>query len=129
MSNYLDVKDFHHKFDLPAPAKPRQLDPDMFRYRQKFLEEELAELIEAWRNNDLAGQADALVDLVYVALGTAIFMGLPWQKLWDEVQRANMDKVKGQDAEGATLRHALDVVKPEGWKPPQMERIIDEHLA
>ena len=39
---------------------------------------------------------DALIDLTYVAMGTAYMMGLPWQDLWDEVQRANMSKVRAK---------------------------------
>jgi hypothetical protein len=41
---------------------------------------------------DLPKIADALVDLVYVALGTAHLHRLPWEALFTEVQRANVTK-------------------------------------
>src|SRR3546814_5926129 len=70
---------------------------------------------------NLAQQADALVDLVYVALGTAVMLGLPWDWLWNDVQRANMAKVRGMTKRG----HAVDVTKPPGWQGPQNQRILD----
>ena len=70
---------------------------------------------------DLALQADALVDLVYVALGTGVMMGLPWQQLWDDVHRANMGKVRGVGKRG----HAVDLVKPEGWVGPRTAEILE----
>ena len=90
-------------------------------YRAGFLCEEVAEYLESVIRDDLPGIADALVDVNYVALGTAHFYGLPYDELFDEVQRANMDKVRG--ATGAR-GHALDVRKPEGWRPPDIEGIL-----
>jgi predicted HAD superfamily Cof-like phosphohydrolase len=69
--------------------------------------------------------ADALVDIVYVAMGTAYMMGLPWQQLWDEVQRSNMDKVRASDASQSKRKNSLDVVKPQGWVGPDLKRIIE----
>jgi predicted HAD superfamily Cof-like phosphohydrolase len=65
---------------------------------------------------------DALIDLVYVALGTADLMGLPWEKMFEEVQRANMAKERAKSADESMAKtgrgHVLDVVKPAGWTPP-----------
>jgi hypothetical protein len=69
--------------------------------------------------------ADALVDIVYVAMGTAYMMGLPWQQLWDEVQRSNMDKVRASDASQSKRKNSLDVVKPQGWVGPDLKSIIE----
>ena len=70
--------------------------------------------------NDLAGQADALVDLVYFAIGTAIMLGLPFEELWNDAHRANMTKVRGATHRG----HPNDVTKPEGWVPPKTVEIL-----
>lgn len=135
-TNFDDVGDFHRQFDLQAmPAngeesagRPNLLDDDLYEFRHKFLQEELDEFMDAHRRADLADAADALIDLVYVAMGTAHFMGLPWQELWDEVQRANMAKVRSASAEESAAssgrHHSFDVIKPPGWTPPNIEGVL-----
>jgi predicted HAD superfamily Cof-like phosphohydrolase len=147
-SYFDDVGAFHEKFGLPAsrdPVPPHPLDPDVFLYRFKFMLEELAEFAqargaEAWSGRikelmatlvveevdpeggdaGLADGADALADLVYVALGTAHMMRLPFDQVWAEVQRANMAKERASSARDKRSKrgHALDVVKPDGWRGP-----------
>lgn len=136
---FQDVRDFHQKFELLCFDKPARLTQRKLKERIEFMQEELNEFIEGCGleygsanegehnvlydtgEQDLAGQADALVDLVYVALGTAVMLGLPWDWLWDDVQRANMAKVRGMTKRG----HAVDVTKPPGWQGPQTQRILD----
>jgi len=62
-----------------------------------------------------SGVADALADLVYVALGTAYKMGLPFDSIWQAVQAANMRKVAGPTKRG----NKVDACKPEGWVGPE----------
>ncbi len=83
--------------------------------RVECLQEELTEFAQACEAQDLEAQADALVDLIYFALGTAVMLGLPWKQLWRDVQRANMAKERGETQRG----HKVDVRKPAGWVPPQ----------
>jgi predicted HAD superfamily Cof-like phosphohydrolase len=72
--------------------------------------------------------ADALIDLVYVAMGTAHLLGLPWEALWNEVQIANMRKVRAAaDASDSKRGSAFDVVKPPGWQPPNIKRILENY--
>lgn len=141
-----DVGAFHEKFGLPhaGELRPAPLSADLVRYRGGFLLEELAEWFHdqgaeeaanrlrelirdlqklVWRDapmEGLAGSADALADLVYVALGTAHLSGLPFDAHWAEVQRANMAKERATGADDARSKrgHALDVVKPAGWRGP-----------
>lgn len=129
-SNFNDVGIFHHKFDLPTvshdgPA-PREVDEETFEYRRKFMQEELDETVAAYQRGDLAGVADGLIDLVYVALGTAHFFGFPWQQLWDEVQRANIQKERARSAndDRSQRGNSLDVVKPAGWRPPDIAGVL-----
>lgn len=130
-TNFDDVGLFHGKFDLPVADgdMPVQLDVETFAYRNEFLAEELKEFGLAYDAGDLPDQADALVDLVYVALGTAHMMNLPWQELWDEVQRKNMQKVRSTGADDARgkRKNNLDVVKPEGWTAPAIGEILRSH--
>lgn len=126
LTNYEDVAAFHEKFGLTYNGGPRLLDFDVLSFRMKFLEEELGEFIESAAEQDLPGMADALIDLVYVAMGTAYMLGLPWQQLWNEVQRANMSKVRAQSADESKRGSSLDVIKPAGWTGPDIKRILEE---
>lgn len=117
-SNYRDVYLFHEKFGLVPEGPPALPSLELQEFRGNFMKEELLEFLMACDDADLPGAADALVDLVYVAMGTAILMGLPWQDLWNEVQRKNMEKMRASDATRSKRHSALDVIKPEGWTPP-----------
>lgn len=140
-----DLPHAHDDEGLP----PAPLAPDVLSYRIAFMIEELAEFCASQGASDtasrlrevealikemapevaeegvvpargLADGADALADLVYVALGTAHLMRLPFDAVWAEVQRANMAKERatGADDPRSKRRHSLDVVKPPGWKAP-----------
>jgi len=134
VNDFGQVGAFHHKFGLqsvtnsPTHVTPKLLDYGTANFRIKFLSEELAEFAAAVIEEDMPGIADALVDLVYVALGTAHMYGLPWDALFAEVQRANMTKVRAANASESKRGSALDVVKPPGWTPPDIAGVLKEHL-
>lgn len=115
-----DVRAFHKKFDILNNHIPTMVTKRKLQERIECMQEELDEFRKAVEEQDFAEQADALIDLVYFAKGTAVMMGLPWVELWDDVQRANMTKVRGVGKRG----HAVDMVKPEGWKKPDGESIL-----
>lgn len=126
---FADVGAFHRKFGLPHTDDehlPCLLPEDVWEFRLKFLREELQETIDAHAEGDLAKFFDGLMDLVYVALGTAHMAHLPWAEGWDEVQRANMAKERSSGAgdERSSRGHTLDVVKPAGWTPPDVEGVL-----
>lgn len=125
-TNFSDVFDFHAKFGLPCGDRPAPLADDVARFRVGFMQEELDEYKRAVEAGDLAKQCDALVDLVYVAMGTAVMQGFPWQEVWREVHAANMRKERASDAADSrsTRGHALDVVKPNGWTPPNVAAVL-----
>jgi predicted HAD superfamily Cof-like phosphohydrolase len=129
MSDFDDVGDFHKKFGLDnvthEGAGPRVVPDDLMEFRRKFLHEELEEFEEGLAEGDEAKMADALIDLVYVAMGTAHLRGYPWQQLWDDVQRANMSKVRAaRDGHDSKRNSQYDVVKPDGWEPPAIGRLL-----
>ncbi len=118
-----DVGDFHRRFELPHSGDgrpPELIKADVLAFRVKFMTEELLEFEGAHAEGNIADAADALADLVYVALGTAHLMGVPFDDVWREVQRANMTKVRalGADDPRSKRSHALDVVKPADFRPP-----------
>lgn len=122
---YQDILDFHRRFEVPIRDKPGFLSEADMLFRVRCLNEELDELCEAIRNKDLIETGDALVDLVYFALGTAAMMGLPFQKMWNEVHECNMKKVRATSADQSKRGSALDVVKPTGWEGPNHARFFD----
>ena len=128
MSNFQDVADFNDRFDVPRHEKPGLLDHETYEYRVKFLKEELQEFIDAHERGDLEDAFDSLLDLVYVADGTAYMMGISekrWQAGWDEVQRANMSKVRATKASDSKRGSAIDVVKPAGFRKPDIQGVLD----
>lgn len=121
-----DVRAFHEKFAVPMATEPSFLDVEAADFRQRFMQEELDEFKEAVDQGDMLLAGDALVDLVYVVLGTALMMGLPWSAMWNEVQRANMAKERASSAGQSKRGSALDVVKPAGWTPPDHSQFIGQ---
>lgn len=127
-TNHADVAIFHERFGFDntifGNPGPRPWDDDLVEFRYQFMQEELAEFMQGVDDKDHAQMADALIDLVYIALGTAHFLGYPWQALWEDVQRANMAKVKGVTKRG---NETYDVTKPEGWEPPRTREILKRY--
>lgn len=90
--------------------------------RITLLLEEFAEYLEAEENNDIIGIAGELADVHYVAAGASIAYGINGQGVFSEIQRANMDKL---DENGKPIyREDGKVLKPEGWKPAQLDKVI-----
>ena len=107
-----DIKDFHEKYGLEYHGPPRHLSKELLTFRENFMKEELEEYIAA---KGLPGRLDALVDLMYVVLGTAYLHGFPFEEAWRRVHEANMKKIRKESD-----RSTFDVVKPKGWKAPQL---------
>jgi len=122
-----DIELFHKKFRRKPAKKPSFLEIQEFEFRLKFIQEEIDELVKAYAEKDLADYADAWVDIVYVALGGAHLSGLPFDRLWAEVQKANMKKKRASSAGDSARGYACDIVKPKSWKPPQITRVLEAH--
>lgn len=110
---WLAVKEFHAAFDLPLATEPRLLAMDRLRVRSTWMREELNELEAA---ASIAEQADALVDLLYLLVGTLVEMGLAPGKVFELVHDANMRK-RWPDGIGRTDDKGK-VLKPPGWISP-----------
>lgn len=115
---YLDVLDFTEKFFLPAPISPRLLGHKDQLYRLARMLEELHEFQAAHLNGDLTKAADALADLAYFTIGTAIQMGIPFDQVWNLVHQANMEKARVAGAGESKYSDGADIIKPAGWKSP-----------
>ena len=122
-----DVYEFHEKFRLLYDGPPKTLSDDLLQFRVKFMQEELDEYAEGAAEGDLEKQLDAIIDLIYVALGTLLMQGMlpAFAPGWNRVQAANMAKVRTERAEDSKRGSTFDVTKPEGWKPPTHRDLIE----
>lgn len=109
-----DVREFHRKFGHPVAEQPVMIAKKRALSRAKWMNEEVAEFLVA---EDIYEQADAMIDLMYFALGTMVEMGLEADTLFDIVQQANMAKLW---PDGKPHYNPKDnkVIKPEGWEDP-----------
>jgi len=118
-----NVAEFHEKFGLPLGAVDHLMpSPHTQAFRIGFLGEELDELAEALVEGDKVGVFDALLDLVYVAYGTALFAGISpaqWHAGMHAVHTANMAKVRVESAADSKRGSIFDCKKPEGWVGPE----------
>ena len=89
------VEEFHTTFGNTTPDKPTMPTAEKLNFRIAFMQEELAELKEAFEKGDLVEYADALGDLQYVLDGAFIDAGLHTKKaeIMEEIHRSNMSKV------------------------------------
>ena len=102
------VAEFHKTFKHPILPSPTIPDERRSRLRVALLAEELKELEEAIKDNDITEIADALCDLQYVLSGAVLEFGLAdkFAQLFDEVQRSNMSKAcKTAEEAEATVAH------------------------
>jgi len=109
------VLDFRLKLKLPVSAEPRLLTAEDASFYARFVMEELSEFLKAHERKDLPEAADAVIDLIYVMVGCAHHMGLPFNTLFDVVHKANMQKEPGETKRGIKA----DAIKPEGWVAPE----------
>jgi predicted HAD superfamily Cof-like phosphohydrolase len=139
-----DIDHFHRHFHVAYDGPPRSLPPDVFDFRVQFMAEELCEyvgvsdvtkkLIQSalssldWvvqqHQANLHNEFDALIDLVYVALGTAHLQGLDFREGWRRVHHANMTKIRARKAEDSARGYVYDVVKPPDFEPPNLTDLL-----
>lgn len=99
--------------------------PDNYAMYLNLITEEYEELQEALDANDSVEQLDALVDILVVTMGAIRAAGWDGEGAWKEVMDTNFAKI---DPETGKVRKREDgkVLKPEGWKAPQLEKFVDK---
>ena len=95
------VAEFHRTFKHPVLDTPQIPSPDRCKLRVSLIAEELKELEEAIKDNDIVEIADALCDIQYVLSGAVLEFGLgeKFRELFEEVQRSNMSKACDNEEE------------------------------
>ena len=95
---------------------------------KKLIEEEFDEFQEAVDQVDEIESLDACMDMIWVILGFCHMKGYDIAGAWDEVVKTNMAKV---DPATGKVRRREDgkILKPEGWKPPEMSKFVKKNLS
>lgn len=124
-SSWEKVKDFHVKFNHPIKEVPEILNKERVEKRLLWMQEELDEFRDA---DTIIDQADALIDLIYFALGTFVEMGIKPEKIFELVHISNMQKLFPD----GKVRYNSDgkTIKPPVWKGPEdgIEEEIQKQL-
>jgi predicted HAD superfamily Cof-like phosphohydrolase len=130
-TNYERLEEFHAAIGQPRPLRPSVPDAAILELRQRLIEEEFKETLEAFSelraNPDVRGEAFAhlmreLADLLYVTYGTFVACGVNADAVFAEVHRVNMHKTTGpRRADGKVL-------KPADWQPPNVAGVLEAML-
>ena len=110
---YEKVREFHKRFGAPYADAPVLLSRDRVEKRSEWMREEIDELNEA---SDIYEQADAMIDLIYFALGTLAEIGVKPDEIFDIVHEANMSKLF---EDGTVHYKGTKVIKPPHWQDPK----------
>jgi len=90
-----------------------------------LIDEEYDELLDAVLAQDKVEQLDALVDILVVTMGAIRAAGWDGEAAWDEVMNTNFAKIDPKTGK-VNKREDGKVLKPEGWKAPELSQFIDK---
>jgi predicted HAD superfamily Cof-like phosphohydrolase len=116
------LDEFHRALGQPFG----HAESDNLAIRRRLHNEESQELLDALDSGDYVAIARELADVVYVAYGTAHTLGIPLDKVIEEVHLANLSKF---DSKGKPLLDGGKVLKGPNFCPPDVERVLDEEYS
>ena len=113
---FVDIERFGTACDQPASEAN-------YKMYLTLIDEEVGELEEAVMADDRVEQLDALVDILVVTMGAIRAGGFDGEGAWKEVMDTNFAKI---DPDTGKVRKREDgkVLKPEGWKAPELAQFI-----
>lgn len=115
------VKEFYTAFGQPMGEGMRYKRQSL---RNRLLDEEVGELLIATRRMDNVEALDAIVDCMYILIGTAIELGIDHliPAAFAEVHRSNMTKL---DANGKPVfREDGKIAKSELYEKPNLKKLF-----
>jgi len=109
-------------FQSACDQEPSEANYKMYL---SLIDEEVAELVEAVAADDKVEQLDALIDILVVTMGAVRAAGWDGEAAWREVMDTNFAKI---DPDTGKVRKREDgkVLKPEGWKAPELAQFIGD---
>jgi len=111
--------------DTFATACDQPPSEDNYKMYLNLIDEEVSELVAAVAANDRVEQLDALLDILVVTAGAIRAGGFDGEGGWKEVMDTNFAKVDPETGK-VTKRADGKVLKPEGWKAPELAQFIGE---
>ena len=122
MSNFNDVKNFMETYSQEIKKKSEFPDNKIVQLRIDLIQEELDELKEAIKKNDIVEVADALTDILYVTYGAGHSFGIDLDQCFGEVQRSNMSKL---DVDGTPIYNENGkVMKGPNYFKPELKQYL-----
>jgi NTP pyrophosphatase (non-canonical NTP hydrolase) len=138
MQNYFTaVREFHHKYGFSTAVKltgtptllpislqletiaKNILQSDDAETRLHLIIEEVSELAAAMHDGNKTETLDALADLLYVVIGTAVTFNLPLHEAFLEVHRSNMTKSLERSRPGHPK-------KGDNYSPPNLCQLLNK---
>ena len=120
-----NLKDFGLSLISFSKALEPEVNEDTRVLRAHLLIEEVGEFVLALEKGDEHEALDALTDLLYVLIGTAVTFDWPLSEAFDEVHRSNMTKEKQPtDPSAARVRQ-----KGPNYSPPDIKGILQAYRS
>ena len=116
MTNFEKVGLFMKTFGQEVKNKTELSTEKINLLRISLIKEELEELQEAIRENNIIEVADALTDILYVTYGAGHAFGINLDKCFNEVQESNMSKL-GENGKPIYNEHGKVMKGPKYFKP------------
>ena len=123
MSNFNKVKTFMNTYGQEVKERATFPENKIVQLRIDLIEEELNELKEAVKNNDIVEVADALTDILYVTYGAGHSFGVDLDECFEEVQRSNMSKL-GEDGK-PIYNDSGKVMKGPNYFKPDLTKFVN----
>ena len=116
MTNFEKVRLFMKTYGQEVKDKAGFSDAKTNKLRIDLIKEELEELTEAMKDENLLEVADALTDILYVTYGAGHAFGIDLDKCFEEVQNSNMSKL-GEDGKPIYNESGKVMKGPNYFKP------------
>jgi predicted HAD superfamily Cof-like phosphohydrolase len=109
------------KFMRACSQTTGEYNESQYKMYQDLIKEEVLELQSA---DDMESELDALIDILVVTIGAIHSAGFDGEGAWKEVMKTNFAKI---DKKTGMVRKREDgkVLKPIGWKPPQLSNYLN----
>lgn len=110
--------------DIQINEEPSTIAMERYRLRFNLMAEENVEYLEACAAEDVTEIADALGDMLYILIGTALEHGMHnhLERIFHEIHRSNMSKM-GEDGK-AIRREDGKILKGPNYFRPNIDQII-----
>lgn len=120
-----DILKWRRVMQLETSARPTMLPAERLKLHNRLLNEELDELQGAMIERDMTEIADAIGDLIVLAVGVADEFGIPIFEVLDEIYHSNMTKL--DDDGNPVFREDGKLTKGPNFVPPDINRILAKY--